>query len=65
MTKRERQPDVEAVSTATKTIELDSGQSWYRTEAAWELWQDKPLARLLRIPSKRVYWILGKREVTP
>jgi len=57
MAKREHQSDVRAISTATKTIEADSGQSWYKTGAAWELWQDKPLSRLLRVPSRRVYWI--------
>ena len=64
-TQHQHQADVSAVSTATKTIEADKGQSWYKTGTAWELWQNKPLARLLRIPRKRVYWVLGKREVTP
>ena len=62
-TQREHHPDVRAVSTATKTIEAGSGQSWYRTRAVWELWQEEPLARLLRIPRPRVYWIIGKEGV--
>lgn len=60
---RERHPEVEHLRTAKLTIELAPGQCFYRTDKAWEIWQERPLLRhVKRIPRVRVFWV-GERDL--
>jgi hypothetical protein len=71
---RKKRPDIWAIYTATKIITLDSGQCFYETPKAYEIWQqcfyetskvdeilqDNHLRRVLRIPKKRVLWVIER-----
>lgn len=46
---------VKAIVTAKETIALSSGQFFCRTPRAWEIWQESPIRRLVRIPQKKVW----------
>lgn len=55
---RIRQPDVVAIRTATRRIERRESQVFYKTDKAWELWQEKPSLWFIRRWDRRaVLWI--------
>ena len=41
-------------------IHLDDGQFFCRMPKSWEIWQEEPIARIARIPLKRVCWVIQK-----
>lgn len=57
---RTRQPEIEALETATQRIELLANQSFYRTPKVYEVWQDEPIIFLKRIPRSRVLWVIER-----
>lgn len=60
---RTPRPEVKAISTATRIIELAEGQMFYTTPKAWEIWQERPgelLRRIKRFDRKNIYWIFPK-----
>lgn len=54
---RNKRPEIKALTTARLRIELDKGQVFYSTQKAFEIWQEKPLRHIKRIPKKRVFWV--------
>lgn len=59
---RKKREDVRAISLRTKIYEIISGQTFYETPKAWELWLNDPLMRLMRWPKSRVLWVIPKNE---
>lgn len=59
---REKCEDVKAITTATKQYELADNQVFYCTKAAWEIWQEEPLIRIMRIPRKRILSVFLKES---
>ena len=49
--------DVMEITTARRTIVLRDDQYFCVTGRAWEVWQDSPTRRILRIPADRVKWV--------
>lgn len=50
-------PNVKAIQLATKIVERSAGQTFYRTNKAYELWQEEPELMLLkRWSGKGVFW---------
>lgn len=45
---------VKAIVTAKETIALEHGQFFCRTPRAWEIWQEVPIQRIVRIAQKKV-----------
>lgn len=63
MIHRDRRESVVRISTATGWIELHSGQCFYKTPRAWEIWEEGPAPRRLkRIPATSVFWVIEKRS---
>jgi len=58
--KRTRHPEIKAIETMTKRIELDESQCYYRTPKAYEIWQEEPLIFLKRIPRTSVLWVIER-----
>jgi hypothetical protein len=50
-------PTVQAIQLSATNVERSAGQQFYRTNKAYELWQETPdLMRLKRWDGKRVFW---------
>lgn len=50
-------PNTKAIQLTATIIERSAGQQFYRTNKAYELWQETPvLMRLKRWDGKRVFW---------
>lgn len=54
---REKQADVKAIHTARLSFYLHTGQTFYTTPKAYEIWNEEPLQMVKRIPRKSVYWV--------
>lgn len=48
-------PKVTAIQLLTKRVERSAGQQFYRTNKAYELWQEEPLMRIRRWSDKNIY----------
>lgn len=55
---RQMRPNVRTIATARLFIELGPDQIFAETPRAWEIWQEKPLARVKRIRKTRVLWVI-------
>lgn len=49
-------PKVTAIQLLTKRVERSAGQQFYRTDKAYELWQEEPLMLRRRWSDDDVYW---------
>jgi len=62
-TTRTRLPHVCAIQLAATIVERSPGQRFYRTNKAYELWQEEPeLIMLKRWDGKRVFWTYDNFE---
>jgi len=58
---RERLPKVIMIRSATIAYILNKNQCFYRTNKAFEIWDEKPLLRRIkRIPRSRIFWVSEK-----
>lgn len=56
---RIERPDIKALITETKRIELSDNQMFCSTKSTFELWNKEPLAKIYRISRKNVLWEIG------
>jgi len=63
MIERILKPNIEMICTATKNVTLAEGQAFYDTGKSIEIWQEKPLPRMIKsFPHHRILWIIEKEQ---